>query len=114
MAAALVERLPNSTLSWKFGNASLQVKDKVFAFTRSNKGVAMKLPELRAQELVAAGTAELLRMGPKTMREWIVVPESTCEETLGLLEEAQAYVASLSGTRRPRPAKKAAKKGRTR
>jgi len=52
----------------------------------------------------------LLRMGKRSMREWLVIPESDSPATLKLLREAKAFVESLPVSKRKPAAKKSAAK----
>jgi hypothetical protein len=71
----------------------------------------LKLPEARIAELIASGgEMHLLQMGPRTMREWLVVPNAAATENMKLLREAMAYVASLPLEKRKRAKKKLVKK----
>jgi hypothetical protein len=110
LAADLGSRIPGCTVGLKFGHGSLEVDDKVFAFTRPDESAALKLPESRIAELVAENS-EIgpLTMGKRTMREWVVIPEIAAPPNLKLLKEAMAYVASLPKTERRKPAKKSSK-----
>ncbi len=114
LAIDLSSRIPGCTVGLKFGHASLEVDDKIFAFTRPDESAALKLPAARIAELVAGGEGHQLRMGERTMREWVVIPNIAAPHHLRLLHEARAYVASLPRTERrrapARTAKKAAKK----
>lgn len=111
MAEELARRIPGCVAGGKFGGGSLHVGNRIFAFTRLNEGAVLKLPESRIAELVAGGSEmHLLQMGPRTMREWVVVPNIAAPENLKLLREAMAYVASLPPETRQRAKKKSAKK----
>jgi hypothetical protein len=99
LAAKLVKHCPRAELSWKFGNASLVIDDKVFAFPSKNTtGLVMKLPEADIPALLETGNIRPLVMGKRTMREWVVADDATAPETLKLLRSALAYVASLPKT----------------
>lgn len=110
VAARLQRRLAGMEVSWKFGHASLETDaGKVFCFVTGDGSLAMKLPAARIQALIEAGPAAPLRMGQRTMREWIVLPEPESSQTLKLLHEAKAYVESLPQEKRRRdPVKKSA------
>jgi hypothetical protein len=110
LAAKLLMELPGSTLSWKFGNASLQVGESVFAFTRKDGSVAMKLPEARVIELSEAGVTQPLVMGRRTMREWAVVPDAGSRTTLELMREAMEFVERLPVTKRVKASAKSRSK----
>ena len=110
LAADLGSKIPGSTVGLKFGHGSLEVDDKVFAFTRPDESAALKLPPTRIAELLADGEVRHLTMGERTMREWVVIPNIAAPHNLKLLKEAMAYVASLPKTERRKPAKKSSKK----
>ena len=110
LAADLGSRIPGCTVGLKFGHGSLEVDDKVFAFTRPDESAALKLPVARIAELLADGEIRHLKMGERTMREWVIIPNIAAPHNLQLLKEAMAYVASLPKTERRKPAKKSSKK----
>ena len=89
---------PGISVHSKFGNASFQVGKKVFAFTRP-EGVAMKLPEERIRSVMEQCDADFLVMGPRTMREWMLLrlPQDgrLTRQDLELLREAKKFVAGL-------------------
>ncbi|MEO7028993.1 MAG: hypothetical protein ABI147_06285 [Acidobacteriaceae bacterium] len=96
LAATLVKKFPGAELSWKFGNASLVVDDKVFAFPSKNSaGLVIKLPEADVQALLESGNVRQLTMGKRTMREWVVAEDPLAPDTLKLVRAAFNYVASL-------------------
>ena len=96
LAAILVKKVPGAELSWKFGNASLVIDDKVFAFASKNShGLILKLPAQDIAALVETGTARSLVMGKRTMREWVIVEDPFAAATLKLLRAALAYVDTL-------------------
>jgi hypothetical protein len=74
----------------------------------------MKLPQSRIEPLLESGDGRLLRMGKRTMREWVVVPESASAATVHLLRDAKAFVDSLPKMPKRKPsAKKSAAKKKT-
>ena len=95
------------------GHASFEVGGKIYCFVTRAGGLAMKLPETRIEPLLESGDGQLLRMGTRTMREWVVVPESGSAATLRLLREAKSFVESLPNTRKPKAAAKSAAKKKT-
>jgi len=99
LAAILVKKVPGAELSWKFGNASLVIDDKVFAFpSKNNNGLVVKLPEHEIAALLETGNVRPLVMGKRTMREWAVVEDPLAPATLKLLKAAFAYVDTLPKT----------------
>ncbi len=96
VAARLESKLNGLEVHWKFGHASFQTDDgKVFCFVNRDGNSAMKLPAARIASLLENGDATPMRMGPRTMREWVVVGEAESPQTLKLLSEARIYVESL-------------------
>jgi len=111
LAEELGRRIPGCVVGTKFGHGSLHVGDRIFAFARPDESAVLKLPEARIAELIASGgEMHLLQMGPRTMREWLVVPNAGATENMKLLREAMAYVASLPPEKRKRAKKKLVKK----
>lgn len=111
LAEELGRRIPGCVVGTKFGHGSLHVGDRIFAFARPDESAVLKLPEARIAELIASGgEMHLLQMGPRTMREWLVVPNAAATENMKLLREAMAYVASLPLEKRKRAKKKLVKK----
>jgi len=99
LAAILAKRVPGAELSWRFGNASLVIADKVFAFaSRNGQDVILKLPAHDIAALVETGTARPFTMGERTMREWVVVEDPLGAATLKLLRASMAYVDTLPKT----------------
>jgi len=87
------------------------IDNRIFAFTRPDESAALKLSEARIGELIADDSElQLLIMGNRTMREWVVVPNIAAPSNLNLLLEAKAYVGSLPKEERRKPAKKSSKK----
>jgi hypothetical protein len=89
---------PGVSLGRMFHSEGLRIEGKVYAFfSTSRDRVVLKLPAARAAGLVADGTAEVMQMGGRRMREWVGLPEPEEETWRGLLAEAAAYVESLAG-----------------
>jgi hypothetical protein len=107
LAAELGKKISGSTAGLDRGHGCLMIDNKIFAFTRPDESAALKLPEPRIAELTAADSEiQLLVMGQRTMREWVVIPNIAAPHNLKLLKEAMAFVASLPKTERRKPAKK--------
>jgi hypothetical protein len=117
MRQAVAERMQarlNEPVNLMMGHASFEVGGKIYCFITSDGSLAMKIPETRIAPLLESGDARPLRMGQRTMREWVVVPESGSAATLRLLREAKAFVDSLPKTPKRKPAaKKSAAKKKT-
>ena len=75
-----------------FGSEGLRVRGKVFAFVGSRGRLVVKVPEDRADEIVAAGLADRMEMRGRAMREWLVVEPAEAEHWQALTAEAFAYV----------------------
>jgi hypothetical protein len=110
LATDLGGKITGCTVGLKFGRGALEVDSKVFAFTMRDESAAVKLPAARIAELLDDSEIRHLKMGERTMREWVVVPNIAAPDNLRLLREAMSYVASLPKTERRKPAKKAARK----
>jgi hypothetical protein len=110
--AARMQAKLHEPANWMMGHASFEIDGKVYCFVTRDGSLAMKLPETRIAPMLEDGDAKLLSMGSRTMREWLVVPESGSAATLKLLSDAKAYVASLPAKAKRKPAakKSAAKK----
>lgn len=79
-----------------FHAEGLKVGGKVYAFfSASRDRVVLKLPAARAGELVKDGTAEVMRMGARQMREWVSLREPDEVVWRRLMGEAADYVESL-------------------
>ncbi|MCQ1956423.1 hypothetical protein NNX39_07920 [Arthrobacter sp. zg-Y826] len=90
------------TVGTMFRSPGLRTGSKIVAFLGSGDYLIVKLPEARAQELIAAGTAGPVTMGKRTMREWVEVPSAadpgaTALQWTALTREALEYVRSLPG-----------------
>lgn len=73
----------------------LRVDGKFFAFVGTDDRLVVKVPRDRAVQLVDDGTAEVVTLGTRTLREWVSLdghgPSGT-ETWRATLEEAYAYV----------------------
>ena len=78
------------------GREGLRVRGKVFAFVASDGELLIKVPEARADELVAAGTAERMVMRERTMREWVVLDPGSPDQWRPLIGEAFAYLDEIT------------------
>lgn len=88
-AALLAE--PGTSEGTGFGSMpGVKVDGKIAAMLMDGR-LVVKLPAERCRELEASGGAEPLRMGKRTMREWVAVEHGRGDwVALGL--EALAYV----------------------
>ena len=68
----------------------------IFVFTgRTNNRVILKLPQKRIAALLQRDDIELLTMGKRTMKEWIVIEHgkpADYKKDLALFKEAKAFV----------------------
>jgi hypothetical protein len=110
LAVELTQKIPGATAGIDRGHGCLMTGNKIFAFARPDESAALKLPESRIAELIVDGELQMLVMGKRTMREWVVVPNIIATENIKLLLEARDYVASLPKEDRSKPAKKSSKK----
>jgi hypothetical protein len=95
----LLAPLPSITEEKTPTHATYFIGRKIFAFTRSGGGggVALKLPAERIAELLERDHITILKMGKRTMKEWIVLDHAkTADYTndLDLFKESIAFVAS--------------------
>jgi hypothetical protein len=92
--ASLLGTSPGVVITEKLNSTNFTVKNKVFAFTKRD-GVALKLPRLSVNHLIAARAGTALVMGRRTMKEWIVIPlDSNKERFISLLKESRDFVSS--------------------
>jgi hypothetical protein len=90
IAARLLPQ-PGITEGTGFGtNPGLRVNGKIFAMLHSGR-LTVKLPADRCAELVATGTAELLAMGTRRMREWVSISDAR-SDWVEIADEALAFV----------------------
>ena len=84
-----------------FRSPGMKVGGKVFAFLGSADRLIVKIPRHRAEGAVAAGEAEPVTMGTRTMKEWVAYPavpddpRETEQRWSRAVDEAYAYVKSL-------------------
>ena len=105
---AALRRDPRVSEMEMFGARGFKVNGKVFAIFWKGD-LVLKMPELRAQELVAAKVAKSWDPGHgRKMKEWIAFPPRTAGRWVKLVAEARDFVAGgVSGRkdreRRTRP-----------
>ncbi|MEU6713611.1 hypothetical protein ABZ897_19205 [Nonomuraea sp. NPDC046802] len=85
---------PEVSMGRMFHTQGLTVKGKVYAFFSKDR-LILKLPAARVGELVKEGTAEVMVMAARRMREWVAVREPDEELWRKLMAEAAAYVKGL-------------------
>jgi TfoX/Sxy family transcriptional regulator of competence genes len=103
-ARARLERLAQPLLarpgvSWgrMFSTDGLGIRGKIFAVVPHDGGLMVKVPEARADELVAEGAVERVVMRGRELREWVVMPDAASDSAWStLLEEACAYLDQIT------------------
>ena len=96
LAAPFLER-PGVSWGRMFSTEGLGIRGKIFAVVPHPGALMVKVPEARADELVASGAVERMVMRGREMREWIVMPDSASDaEWTSLLEEAYAYLDEIT------------------
>ncbi|MEV4174763.1 hypothetical protein [Nonomuraea sp. NPDC049709] len=86
---------PEVSMGRMLHSDGLRVNGKVYAFFARDR-VIVKLPAARAGGLVADGTAEVVQMGTRRMRDWVGLRAPDEEVWRGLLAEAATYVQGLT------------------
>ncbi len=80
-----------------FGSTGLRVRGKVFAVANSAGELMVKIPEARANELLADGSVTRMVMRGREMREWVTMPvEAGFERWRELVGEAYAYLDEIT------------------
>jgi hypothetical protein len=87
---------PDVDIGPMFGSEGLRIRGKIFAFVGYRGGLVVKVPETRADEIVAADVAQRMVMREREMREWLVVGRAEHEQWAPLVAEAFAYVDSIT------------------
>jgi TfoX/Sxy family transcriptional regulator of competence genes len=104
MSTELLERLAEPYLAkpgvaWgrMFSTTGLSVRGKIFAVVNSAGNLMVKVPEERADELDASGSAPRMVMRGREMREWVEMPPDRGEQAWAeLLAEAYSYLDSIT------------------
>ncbi|MCC3270962.1 hypothetical protein MUG94_01780 [Arthrobacter gengyunqii] len=96
IAAALQADGP-VTVGTMFRSPGLRTNGTIVAFLGHGDTLIVKLPRDRAATLIAAGAAEPVTMGRRTMGEWVVIPaESDVDATranwIGFAREGLLFV----------------------
>jgi predicted DNA-binding protein (MmcQ/YjbR family) len=96
--SSLLSALPGVAEEKTATHATFTTNKKVFAFTRSaGGGVALKLPKERIAELLQREDIIPLRMGKRTMKEWILLDRAKpadYKKDLALFKESIAFVSA--------------------
>ncbi|HEY1479300.1 MAG TPA: hypothetical protein VGF46_04690 [Gaiellales bacterium] len=77
-----------------FSATGLRTHGKIFTMI-SHGRVVVKLPAGRCSELARSGGGEPFQPGGKKMREWLVLTETSRDDSIALAGEALAFVRSL-------------------
>jgi len=92
--SSLLKDIPRVSITKKFHNTSFLIGRKVFAFTKG-EGVVIKLPKEKIKQLLDKGNAEVLVMGKRAMKEWVIIKYKDPNEyknALELFNESMTYV----------------------
>jgi len=96
LASPFLER-PGVTWGRMFSTDGLGIRGKIFAVVPHAGGLMAKVPEARANALVAARVVERMVMREREMREWVVMPDAASDaEWVALLEDAYAYLDKIT------------------
>jgi hypothetical protein len=80
-----------------FSGQGLGVRGKIFAVASLHGGLMVKIPEQRADELIAQGTVTRMVMSGRAMREWVTMPvEAGYDAWRDLVGEAHAYLDQIT------------------
>jgi hypothetical protein len=96
--SSLLDPLPGVKEKQFATHTSFFTGKNIFVFTsRTSNRVVLKLPKERIAALLQRDDIELLTMGKRTMKEWIVIEHSKpadYKKDLPLFKEAKAFVES--------------------
>ncbi|MFT4285615.1 MAG: TfoX/Sxy family protein [Protaetiibacter sp.] len=96
LGAPLLER-PGVSWGRMFSTEGLGIRGKIFAVVPHAGALMVKVPEARADALVADGSARRMVMRERELREWVVMPDTASDaEWVALLEEAYAYLDAIT------------------
>lgn len=96
LAAPLLTR-PGVTWGRMFSTDGLGIRGKIFAVVPHTGGLMVKVPEARADALVADGAVDRVVMRGRELREWVVMPDAASDaDWRALLEEARAYLDAIT------------------
>jgi len=92
--------LPGISRASMFGSQGLQINTKFFAFVGRDGQLIIKLPAVRAADLVATAHATAVQAGRGTTREWVGIAkaadDTAADQWRTLLADAHRYVAALT------------------
>jgi hypothetical protein len=96
LARPLLER-PGISWGRMFSTVGLGIRGKIFAVVPNAGAIMVKVPEARADALVAEGAAERMVMRGRALREWVVMPDAASDAAWSaLLEEGCAYLDEIT------------------
>ncbi|TXK16956.1 TfoX/Sxy family protein [Homoserinibacter sp. GY 40078] len=88
---------PGVTWGRMFSTEGLGVRGKIFAVVTHVGDLMAKVPEARADELVADGKVTRMIMRGREMREWVVSPADADDAAwIALLDESYAYLDAIT------------------
>ena len=87
---------PGVDIGPMFGSEGLRIRGRVFAFVGHRGSLVVKVPAERATALEAAGEAERMVIGGRTLREWVVLAPDRAELWPAVTAEAFAYVDEIT------------------
>ncbi|AYF99539.1 hypothetical protein D7I47_09905 [Protaetiibacter intestinalis] len=99
LGALTAPLLARPGVSWgrMFSTEGLGIRGKIFAVVVHDGGLMVKVPEPRADELVADGAVVRMVMRGRELREWVVsAPAASDAEWLALVEEAYVYLDEIT------------------
>jgi TfoX/Sxy family transcriptional regulator of competence genes len=80
-----------------FSTTGLRVRGKIFGLVNHVGQLMVKIPESRADELVANGTVQRIVMRGREMREWVELDYDAGDAAWAdLLAEAHAYLEQIT------------------
>ncbi len=89
--------LPGVDWGRMFSTEGLRVRGKIFAVVVHDGGLMVKVPEARADELVASGVVERMVMRGRELREWVVMQRAAGPDAWRrLVREAYAYLDEIT------------------
>lgn len=96
LAQPLLER-PGVSWGRMFSTEGLGIRGKIFAVVPNAGALMVKVPEARADQLVADGAARRMVMRERELREWVVMPDAAPDSAWSaLLKEACAYLDQIT------------------
>lgn len=84
----------------KFGSDSLRIDGKIYAALTRSHCLLLKLPPARTAELLAAKRARRFESGGRVMNGWITLAPDQARDWIALSDEARAFLASQTTSKR--------------